>query len=91
MNFLTKRLLRRFGPAGRVADLAVVGGAALKFAQKRGLITEDTARKLGASDSSAGASLSIGEMALLGMALWRLISQFRSRQRTETIIIDIAE
>ncbi len=76
---------------GRAADLAVVGGAALKFAQRQGLITEDTAKKLGASDSSGGTSLSIGEMALLGMALWRLISQFRSRQRTDTIIIDVTE
>lgn len=91
MNFLTNRLLRRFGPAGRLADLAVVGGAALKFAQRNGLITEDTARKLGASNSSAGTSLSVGEMALLAMAVWRLISQFRSRGRTEHIIIDIPE
>lgn len=89
MKFLTNRLLRRFGPVGRAADLAVVGGAALKFAQRKGFVSEDTARKLGASNSSAGSAISMGEMALLAMALWRLISQFRSRQRTETIVIDL--
>lgn len=86
MNFLTNRLLRRFGPAGRVADVAIVGGAALKFAQRKGLVNEETARKFGATDSSAGASLSIGEMFLLGMALLRLVRHFTSRREHITVI-----
>lgn len=86
MNFLTNRLLRRFGPAGRVADVAIVGGAALRFAQRKGLVNDEIARKLGAPDSSAGASLSIGEMLLLAMALLRLIKHFTSRQEERTII-----
>jgi len=88
MNFLTNRLLQGFGPAGRVADVAIVGGAALKFAQHRGLMNEETARKFGAADSSAGASLSLGEMLLLAMALLRLIRHFTSR-REQVIIIEV--
>ncbi len=86
MNLLTNRLLRRFGPAGRFADAVIVGGAALKFAQRKGLVNEQTARRFGAAGSSAGASLSLGEMFLLGMALLRLIRHFTSRREHITII-----
>lgn len=89
MKFLTRRLLGRFGPAGRVADLAIVGGAALKFAQRKGLVSDETAKRFGAADSAAGASLSIGEMAILAMALWRLVRQFRGQD--EPIIVEIAD
>lgn len=89
MKFLTRRLLGRLGPAGRVADLAVVGGTALKLAQRKGLISDETAKKLGASTSSAGSSVSLGEMAILVMALWRLIRQFTRKE--ETIIIDVVD
>ena len=77
------------GPAGRIADLAVVGGTALKLAQRKGLISDDMAKKLGASDSSAGSSVSFGEMAILAMALWRLLRQFTRKE--ETIIIDVVD
>ncbi|MDW3179545.1 MAG: hypothetical protein R8J94_19290 [Acidimicrobiia bacterium] len=86
MNFLTNRILRRFGPAGRLADVAVVGGAALKLAQRKGIVSEETARKFGATDSSAGSSLSLGEMLLLGMALLRLVRHFSSRRKQVTVI-----
>ncbi len=89
MKFLTRRLLGRLGPAGRVADLAVVGGTALKLAQRKGLISDETAKKLGASTSSAGSNVSLGEMAILVMALWRLIRQFTRKE--ETIIIDVVD
>lgn len=89
MKFLTRRLLGRMGPAGRIADLAVVGGTALKLAQRKGLISDDMATKLGASDSSAGSSVSFGEMAILAMALWRLLRQFTRKE--ETIIIDVVD
>ena len=77
------------GPAGRVADLAIVGGTALKLAQRKGLISDETAQKLGASDSSGGTNVSIGEIAILAMALWRLIRQFTRKE--ETIIIDVVD
>ncbi len=86
MNFLTTRLLRRFGSAGHVADVAIVGGAALRFAQRRGLVKDEIARKFGAPESSAGASLSIGEMLLLAMAIIRLIRYFSSRRKKATVI-----
>lgn len=87
MKFLTRRLLGRLGPAGKIADLAVVGGTALKLAQRKGLISDETASRLGASNSSAGSSVSFGEMAILVMALWRLVRQFTRNE--ETIIIDV--
>lgn len=86
MNFLANRLLRRFGPAGRLADVAVVGGAALKYAQRKGLVTDETARKLGAKDSAAGSSLSIGELLLVAFAIFRLFKQFRASRERVTVI-----
>lgn len=91
MNFLTNRLLRRFGPAGRLADAAIVGGAALKFARRRGLVSEDTARKFGAADSSAGASLSVGELVLVLMAAVRLIRQFSKKRASSPERVTIIE
>ena len=86
MNFLSDQLFRRFGPIGRLTDAVIVGGAALKYAQRKGLVSDDTAMKLGASDSSAGSSVSIGEMLLVAAAALRLIRYFRSRQEIVTII-----
>lgn len=89
MNFLTRRLLGRLGPAGRVADLAIVGGAALKFAQRKGLVSDQTAQKLGASDSSGGSNVSIGEILLLLMALWRLVKHFSSKD--DSFLIEVVD
>lgn len=69
--------------------MAIVGGTALKLAQRKGLISDETAQKLGASDSSGGTNVSIGEIAILAMALWRLIRQFTRKE--ETIIIDVVD
>ena len=67
MKFITNRLLRRFGPARRLADAALVGGAALKYAQRRGWVNEETAKKFGASTSESGSTkLSITEIMLNG-------------------------
>lgn len=87
MDFFKNRLLRRFGPVGRLADVALVGGAALKFAQRKGLVSDATARKLGATDSPAGSSISIGEMLLVVAAALRLIRHVR--RRPDRVIIDI--
>ena len=86
MDFLTNSLFRRFGPMGRVTDAAIVGGAALKFAQRKGLVSAETAKKLGAADSSAGSSVSIGELLLVAAAAVRLLRYFRSRQDRVMII-----
>lgn len=91
MNFLTNRLLRRFGPAGRLADAAIVGGAALKFAQRRGLVSNETARKFGATDSPAGAGLSVGELILVVMAALRLFRQFRNSRTASSDRVTIIE
>lgn len=89
MGFLKKRLLRRFGPAGKLADVAIVSGAALRMAQRKGLITEETARKLGGKNSSAGEAVSAAEMMLIAGASWRLLRKLTSRKKPERIIIDV--
>lgn len=87
-NLIKNRLLRRFGPAKRLTDVALVGGAALKYAQRKGLVSEDTAKKFGASNSSGGAKLSIGEMILLAGAALRLIKRLL-RGNTKKVVIEV--
>jgi len=89
MGFLKKRLLRRFGPAGKLADVAIVGGAALRMAQRKGLITEETANKFGSASSSGGEAVSAAEMMLIAGALWRLLRKMVSSRKTERIVIDV--
>lgn len=86
MSYIVNRLLGRLGPAGRLADAAIVGGAALKFAQRKGLVSDETARKLGAADSAAGSGVSIGELLLVAMATIRLVRHFRRKRETITVI-----
>ena len=88
-KLIKNRLLRRFGPAGRIGDVALVGGAALSYAQRKGYITEDTAKKFGASTSSGGASLSISETMLLLGAVWRLVRRILAGRKPKTVIIDV--
>lgn len=86
MNFITNRLLSRFGPTARLADAAIVGGAALKFAQRKGLVSDETARKFGAADSAAGSSLSVGEFVLVALAAMRLLRHFTKKNEHVTVI-----
>jgi len=89
MGFLKKRLLRRFGPAGRFADVAIVGGAALRMAQRKGFITDETAQKFGSANSSGGEAVSAAEMMLIAGAAWRLMRKMISGRKTERIVIDV--
>jgi len=89
MGFLKKRLLRRFGPAGKLADVAIVGGAALRMAQRKGLITEETANKFGSASSSGGEAVSAAEMMLIVGALWRLARKVISGRKTKRVVIDV--
>lgn len=88
-NLIKNRLLRRFGPAKRVADVALVGGAALSYAQRKGYITEATAKKFGATNSSGGSNLSVGEMMLLVGAVFRMLKKLLAGRSTKKIIIDV--
>lgn len=90
MGLIKNRLLKRFGPAGRMADAAIVGSAAIKLAQKRGIITDETAKKFSAPGSSGGESLSVAEMVLLAGAVLRLAKKLLSgRSKNQKIIIDV--
>lgn len=89
MKFITNRLLRRFGPARRLADAALVGGAALKYAQRRGWVNEETAKKFGASTSESGSTkLSITELMLLVGALWRIVRKVFAK-RSNTVVVEV--
>lgn len=89
-KFLTQKFLRRFGPAKHMTDAAIVGGAALKYAQRKGWITDSTANRFGSANSSGGEDLSIGEMMILGAAALRLAKSVLSRRnKDKKIIIDV--
>lgn len=91
MGILKNRLLRKFTPGGKAADAAILGGAALRMAARKGIITPETAAKFGAKESSGGEALSAAEMMLLIGAAWRLMRRVFSgrRGKTEKIIIDV--
>lgn len=89
-KFLTQKFLRRFGPAKHVTDAAIVGGAALKFAQRKGWVTESTANRFGSANSSGGEDLSVGEIMILAAAAFRLAKSVLSgRRKNKNIIIDV--
>ncbi|NNF55835.1 MAG: hypothetical protein HKN03_15515 [Acidimicrobiales bacterium] len=81
MGLLRNTVSRRFSVLTRIADLALVGGLVLRFANRRGLISDETAAKLGAPSSPGGTGVSISEMALVGAAALRLIKAAKSRAR----------
>lgn len=91
MGFLKKRLLSKFTPAGKAADAAILGSAAIRMAQRKGIITDETAKKFGAKDSSGGEALSAAEAMLLIGAAWRLLRRIVSgrKGKTERIVIDV--
>jgi hypothetical protein len=90
MGFLRNRLLRRFGILGRFADLALLLGAALRFASRKGWISEQQISSLGLErfappasrvpGVSAGA-MPLGEMAVAGSAAFRLLRRKKSTSR----------
>jgi len=89
MGFLRKRVLRRFGFLGRIADLALLAGALLKFASRKGWISEQQIASLGldrfappakSSGVTAG-TLPLGEMALGAGAAWRLLRRKKSTSK----------
>ncbi len=80
MGFIRRTFTRRFPLLGRLGDVAIVGGTALRFANRRGLISDDMAKKFGAPTSSAGSSVSAGEIALAVAAAYRLATKARTRR-----------
>ena len=78
MSFLRNRLLRRLSFLGRVADIALVAGLALRVAQRKGMVSDEQMAQLGLSEVADGEPLGITEIALAGAALARLV-----RRRTK--------
>lgn len=67
---------------GRMADVALVSNTALRFANRRGLVSDETAKKFGAVDSSGGSGVSAAELAMAGAAALRLGRRFVGRRRS---------
>lgn len=65
---------------GRIGDLVLVSGALLRFANRRGWVSDATAAKLGAPSSPGGRGVSVSEMALAVGAALRLLKAVRTRR-----------
>ncbi|MFT7600788.1 MAG: hypothetical protein ACI8TP_003736 [Acidimicrobiales bacterium] len=82
MGFLRKRVASRFPVFGRMADVALVSSAALRLANRRGLVSDEMAKKFGATNSSGGSGVSAAEMAMAGAAALRLARRLLRRRRS---------
>lgn len=91
MGFVTRRLLRRFSIFGRIADLLMVGGIVLRFAQKRGWLGqggEDLLARLGMGSAATAGSASrtgnpsngLAEKVVAGGAAWRIAKRLLRRR-----------
>ena len=69
--------LRAFG---RIGDIVLVSGVVLRFANRRGWVSDELTTKLGAPSSSGGAGVSISEVALAGAAAARLLKSVQRRR-----------
>lgn len=77
--------LRRFPVVGRMTDVAIVGNTALRVANRRGLVSDDMAKKFGAADSSGGSSVSAAELAMAGAAALRLVQRMVRRRASKKV------
>ena len=77
MSILRNRLLRRFSFIGRLADLAIVGGAALRLARRQGWIDSGQIDQFGEDPDATDHRARLVEAALLGAALGRLLRRIR--------------
>ncbi|MBT8241900.1 MAG: GH3 auxin-responsive promoter family protein [Acidimicrobiia bacterium] len=80
MGSLPNRVASRFPALKRVGDVVLVAGFVLRFLNRRGLVSDELAARLGAPSSSGGAGISVSEMALVGAAALRLIRGMRNRR-----------
>ena len=80
MGFVRNKLTGRFSLLTRMGDLVLVSGVALRFANRRGLVSDETLAKFGAPSSSGGSGLSASEMALAGAAALRLMKGVQKRR-----------
>jgi len=79
MSFLRNRLLRRFSPLGRLADIALVGGMLVRLAQRKGWVDEEQVSRFGLAGATGG-SMALPEMALAVGAAWRLLRRKKRRR-----------
>ena len=83
MGFVRNKIVQRLpgGTAvGRLTDIAIVGNAGLRWANRRGWVSDEMAERFGASTSSGGTGLSAKELALVALAAMRLVSRVRKRR-----------
>lgn len=83
MGFVRNKIMARVPGAramGRLTDLAIVSGAGLRFAHRKGLVSDEMAARFGAVDSSGGTGLSSKELLLVGAAAVRLLGKAKNRK-----------
>ena len=73
MSFLRNRVLRRFSILGRLADLALVGGMALRLAKRQGWIESAQIDQFGSDPDEEDRLVGLAEIALTTVALVRLL------------------
>ena len=81
MRFLWRRILRRFTLIGRVLDGFLLAGIALRFAHRKGWVTDDLMRSVGLDSAIAPGGGAVGGEAAFGLsALWRIWRRRRLRR-----------
>lgn len=83
MGLMRNRFGGRFSLVGRLADVVLVGSTVLRYANRRGLVSDATARRLGAPDSSGGSGVSAAELAMAAAAALRLTGRFRASRKAK--------
>lgn len=81
MRFLARRFFRRTSIIGRIADIAMIGGFLVRFAQRRGLIDDATLNRAGLANVARGETPSAGEMVVVAGAAMRFARRMLSRRR----------
>ena len=77
MSILRNRLLRRVSIIGRVGDLVLVGGMAIRLAKRQGWIAGAHIDEFGVDPEAADPQARLVEMAVAGAALFRLLRRSR--------------
>lgn len=81
MRFLWRRILRRFTVIGRVLDAFLLAGIALRFAHRKGWVTDDLMRSVGLESAIGPDGGAMGGETAIGLsALWRMWRRRRLRR-----------
>ena len=81
MNLFRNPVARRFSIIGRLADVLLLVSVGVRFAQRKGLITDSQATRAGFARVSDGDPIGATEVALALAATYRLLRRKRRCQK----------